>query len=73
VSEEGNNKNGWNEWSKYVIKELERLNLEVKLANKKLDAISTDLAVLKLKAALIGGTVALIPTLIGLAIQGWPK
>lgn len=73
MSEEGNNKNGWNEWSKYVIKELERLNLEVKLANKKLDAISTDLAVLKLKAALIGGTVALIPTLIGLAIQGWPK
>ena len=34
--------NGWNEWSKHVLKELERLNSNYESLNTKIDSIKSD-------------------------------
>lgn len=36
--------NGWNEWSKHVLKELERLNQNYESLNNKIDSIKTDVS-----------------------------
>lgn len=36
------NNNGWNEWSKHVLKELERLNSNYESLNSKIDSIKSD-------------------------------
>lgn len=36
------NTNGWNEWSKHVLKELERLNTNYESLNTKIDSIKSD-------------------------------
>ena len=38
----GEDTNGWNEWSKHVLKELERLNQNYESLNNKIDGIRTD-------------------------------
>jgi len=38
----GNNSNGWNEWSKHVLKELERLNSNYESLHDKIDSIKSD-------------------------------
>lgn len=55
------NINGWNEWSKYVLKELERLNVCYEKLDTRLDTITTDLALLKAKAGVWGLLGGLIP------------
>ena len=36
--------NGWNEWSKHVLKELERLNQNYESINLKIDSLRTDVS-----------------------------
>jgi len=48
------NNSGWKEWSKYVLKELERLNECYEKLDKKIDKITIDVSTLKTKAAVIG-------------------
>jgi len=36
------NSNGWNEWSKHVLKELERLNSNYESLSSKIDSIKSD-------------------------------
>ena len=45
---------GWKEWSKYVLKELERLNDCYEKLNEKIDGITKDTTVLKTKALFMG-------------------
>jgi predicted DNA binding CopG/RHH family protein len=56
---------GWTEWSKYVLKELERLNTEQKAIASKMDAqhletlerinaINQDITAIKIKASTFG-------------------
>lgn len=52
--------NGWSEWSKYVLKELERLNICFEGLDKKVDDIKTDITMLKVKAAMWGALGSLI-------------
>jgi hypothetical protein len=55
--------NGWHEWSKYVLKELERLNACEERIERELREIRTDLATLKVKAGMWGAIAGLIPAL----------
>ncbi len=57
---------GWNTWSKYVLKELERLNNVAEAMNAKLDKVITDITVLKMKAGVWGLIGGMIPILIAL-------
>jgi hypothetical protein len=47
--------NGWNEWAHRVLGDLERLEDQQKEIFNTLKCIAVDIAVLKTKAALIGG------------------
>lgn len=61
----GGEKNGWEEWSKYVLKELERLNEAEEHIKKDISKIKISLATLetemKLKAGIWGTIGAAIP------------
>jgi predicted nucleic acid-binding Zn-ribbon protein len=52
--------NGWNEWSHHVLKELERLDDDVKGLSDKIGLVREDIAALKVKVAVIGGGAGLI-------------
>ena len=60
--------NGWKEWSKYVLKELERLNTCYASIDKKQQQIGIDVAMLKVKAGAWGALGGAIPVAIGLGI-----
>ncbi len=51
--------NGWAQWGKYVVKELERLNNRYERLELKLDSIDNRLAKVERLAWLLGGLVAL--------------
>lgn len=42
MAENGSKSNGWNEWSKHVLKELERLNANYESLHDKIDSIKAD-------------------------------
>ena len=42
MAENGEKTNGWNEWSKHVLKELERLNTNYESLHDKIDSIKED-------------------------------
>jgi len=58
-----NSDNTWNEWSKYVLKELERLNDNYENVNKNVSEIKVEIGQLQVKAGFwgaIGGGIPLI-------------
>jgi len=66
--------NGWNEWSKHVLLELNRLNdlysgltdaLQERndAINKEIQEVRVELATLKIKASLWGATAGMVPAL----------
>ena len=61
--------NGWNEWSKHVLAELERLNGCYEKINTKLLEMHTDIAILKVKAGVWGIIGGCIPIIIALAVN----
>jgi hypothetical protein len=58
------NTNGWSEWSRYVLKELERLNNCYEGLHKDVGEIKTEIATLKVKASIWGLAGGLIPAVI---------
>jgi len=60
--------NGWNEWSRHVLKELERLNACYMQVNTKIEQLRVDIAMLKVKSGIWGSIGAAVPILIGLLI-----
>ena len=60
--------NGWNEWSKYVLKELERLNDYQMELNKKVDKLLIDTTTMKVKASLFGALAGAVPAIIMLIV-----
>ena len=60
---------GWDQWAKFVLKELERLNVHYEALRKEVGKIHTEIATLKVKAGLWGAMGAAIPVLLMLAIQ----
>jgi len=61
--------NGWDQWAKFVLKELERLNVSYEALRKETGKIHTEVATLKVRASLWGAAGAAIPVLLALAIQ----
>ena len=57
------NNNGWSEWGKYVLKELERLNDCYEEQQKIMQRIQVEIAMLKVKSSVWGGLAGLIPSL----------
>lgn len=60
--------NEWNEYQEFVLRELKRLNQNVEKLEEKLDCISRDTAVLKVKAGLWGLLGGAIPIVIALGL-----
>ena len=56
--------NGWNEYKRLVIKQLEDLTVEVKLVNQKLDNLKTDFTIMKTKLTIIGIAAASIVSIV---------
>lgn len=56
--------NGWNEWSKHVLAELERLNECYNGVNSQLQKIHVEIAMLKVKSGMWGAIGGCIPLLI---------
>jgi len=52
--------NGWHEWSKYVLKELERLDTNDKEIIKKLGDVADQVLILKIKSSIYGGIAGFI-------------
>lgn len=61
-------KNGWNEWSKFVLKELERLNTCYERLDEKLDNMTNEITALKLKAGVWGALAGAIPVVVAILI-----
>lgn len=59
----------WNEWSKYVLKELERLNSCYCDLSRQLSTIREDIATLQVKASVWGLLAGCIPVLILLLVK----
>ena len=57
------NRNGWPEWGKHVLKELERLNDCYDNQMKQMQVIQIDIAMLKVKSALLGAVAGLVPAI----------
>ena len=55
--------NGWHEWGKYVLKELERLNECYEEQTKLINGIQIDVAMLKVKSGVWGFAAGLIPAI----------
>ena len=57
--------NGWNEWSRHVLAELQRLNTCYGTVNDQLQKIHVEIATLKVKSGmwgLIGGSIPVLIT-----------
>lgn len=52
--------NGWNEWSRHVLLELERLNSGVESLKKEVAKVSIKLAILTLKVSIIAGVAGVV-------------
>lgn len=67
------NNDGWNEWSRHVLSELERINQQVEKLHDEVSRLRQDLAVvrteLRLKAGIWGAIGAAIPVIVMLAFQ----
>ena len=61
--------NGWNEWSKHVLLELQRLDKNIESMGSKVDKISTDILTLKIKASFWGACAASIVAIIVSLVQ----
>jgi hypothetical protein len=61
--------NGWHEWSKHVLKELERLSDSCERMEAQLSALKGDIVMLKVKSGMWGLVAGAIPTAIMLAIK----
>lgn len=56
--------NGWNEWSRHVLAELERLNGGYESINDQLRKIHIEIAMLKVKSGMWGALGGCVPVLI---------
>lgn len=59
--------NGWNEWSRHVLAELERLNGCYDGVSKQLSDIKVEIAMLKVKSGMwgaIGGCIPIVITIL---------
>jgi hypothetical protein len=60
--------NSWNQWSRHVLAELERLDVGMKELNKTLTAIQVEIATLKVKSGVWGALGASVPILVATVI-----
>lgn len=60
--------NGWKLWSKHVLIELERLNKKCENIESKLNRMSLDIAMLKIKAGIWGAVAGAVPVAIALLV-----
>lgn len=61
--------NGWDEWGRFVLKELERLNGNSEQLQQEIAAMRVEVAGLKVKASTWGGLAGLITVLAMLLLQ----
>ena len=66
---EGQKVNGWNEYEKLVMAELDRLNAAVGCMSAEVTGIRVEIAMLKVKAGMWGAVGACIPVIMMLAIE----
>jgi len=63
--------NGWAEWSKYVLKELDRLNECYKDLDKKMDGLHDQINMLQIKVAGIAAGASLITSIVVMLLAGY--
>ena len=61
--------NGWNEWSRHVLKELERSDAGIQRLVAISNEIKVDIAMLKVKSSIWGAVAGLIVVLTSILIQ----
>ena len=62
------NGNGWAEWKKLVLFQLERNTSEHRVLDRRVSEIQTDIAQLKTKAGVWGALAGAIPVLVALGL-----
>jgi len=55
--------NGWDEYQKLVMSDLKRLDKGINAINEKLDLLSRDVGMLKVKASMWGAAAGAIPVI----------
>lgn len=61
--------NGWGEWAKHVLSELERLNACYEKLDERIQTMHTDIVTLKIKAGVWGLVGGIIPVLVVIGIK----
>lgn len=71
---DNNSKNGWTEWGKHVLKELDRQNNNIEALRKEIGELKVDFGILKTKmtvfSGLVGGGASLLILLVKHLIAG---
>ncbi len=60
--------NGWNEWSKFVLNELQRLNVNYENLTSQVQRVQVQIATLKVKSGIWGVIGGSIPIMVGVLI-----
>lgn len=63
------NENGWHEWSRHVLSELERLNGNIEKLDVRLRTIEAELVALKVKSGIWGGMAGAIVAALAIALM----
>ncbi len=72
---EREHENGWNEWSKHVLRELVRLNACYETLDTRLNDVRLEIVQLKVKSGiwgLVGGAIPVVVLLAFLILKGTP-
>ena len=62
------NPDGWGEWSRYVLKTLERLDEDIKELTDTIGGMRRDVVMLQVKSGIWGALGGMIPVIVGLGI-----
>lgn len=64
-----NHQNGWNEWSKHILKELERLNACYEKLDERVQNLDKRLTIIEVKAMMLGGLAGVCVVLADLVVK----
>ena len=66
LKELDNSNNGWNEWSRHVLSELERQNAHLEKLEKQLGEIQIELTRQVVKAGFLGALTGMLPGIVAI-------
>lgn len=62
--------NGWHEWSRHVLRELERMDESIRILHQEMVSLKIEIAMLQVKSGIWGALAGLLPVILYLIFSG---